>query len=416
MNKNKAEFDKQTILAVITFSLLTFLIIIQVSWIYRAALLEEQNFNHRVAMALKYAKIELGNRAPYCEEMTNFLCGRGHEEKKHVKKYWEVDSIIRSSLNAHKIELPFTFELTDTLLHYSKGRLFTPPSYTQNLNGLTDQSGFQIKVEFPTRNQFLIGQIMSQLGLSIVFILFVMYAFLASRNLYKREKALLLRTTDFINNMVHEFQTPIANVRFATNLIKKQKDISVKTNEYSEVILEETKRLQHHVEEILRVGCSEHNDCDLDDLDMHELIENVIQSFKVRLTHSNATIRFKPDAENALIKGEYGPVSLVISNLIDNALKYVAKKPIIEINTTNMDSNLIIKITDNGIGIKKEDQQQVFEKFYRVSTGNVHNVKGFGMGLTYAKKVTDDCGGSIELESNPGKGSVFTLIFPVTRL
>lgn len=411
------KIDSQGLLATITYTILVLLVFIQVGWIFRAANLEKDNFNHRVAVALKGARDEIGLQAPKCNDMTNFLCGRQCPSEIKRKKVAEIDSIIRENLAINNIDLPYTFEITDSILPQSKGRLFTSPCYLQNLNGLVDQNGIQIRIKFPSRNQFLMAQISGLMGLSILFIVFVMVSFVITFRMFRKEKALLLHTTDFVNNMVHEFQTPIANMRFAANLIRKGKSFEnkEKTDEYTGVILEETQRLQNHVEAILRVAGNTNYPIEKETVDLHEVIEHVIHTFRYRIDHSNANIHFFPDAQNHEIEAERGPISLIISNLIDNALKYVKQKPHIQISTLNLNNKLVVRISDNGIGISKENQIRIFDKFYRVSTGDVHNVKGFGLGLTYLKKVTLQYGGTITVESEPEKGSIFTLSFPSVK-
>jgi len=412
------KIDKQGLLATFTFTILVLLVFIQVGWIFRAANLEKQNFNHRVAMALKGARDEIGKRVPKCSDMTNYLCGRKCAAGVNKRKTVEIDSIIRENFIINNINLPYTFLITDSILPQSKGKLLTSPCYLQNLNGLIDQNGIQIRVQFPSRNQFLLAQLYGIMGISVLFIVFVMFSFIVTFRLFRREKALLLQTTDFVNNMVHEFQTPIANMRFATNLIRKLKPVGnkEKTDEYTGVILEETERLQAHVESILRVAGNGNVVQEKEIVDVNEVIESIIKSFKYRIESSNACIKFFPDAENHKIEAERGAISLIISNLIDNALKYVRQKPHIQISTLNQNKRLIIRVSDNGIGISKENQSKIFDKFYRVSTGDIHNVKGFGLGLTYVKKVTLQYKGLVAAESEPNKGSIFTLSFPIVKL
>ncbi len=411
------KLDRQGLLATFTFTILVLLVLIQVGWIFRVANLEKHNFNHRVLIALKGARDEIGLRAFRCTDMTAFLCGKKCGADIQKKKRAEIDIIIRENLSINNIVLPYTFEITDSILPKSKGNLLTSPCYLQNLNGLIDQNGIQIRVQFPTRNQFIMAQISGLLGLSILFIFFVMFSFVITFRMFRKEKALLLHTTDFVNNMVHEFQTPIANMRFAANLIRKNKsdDSRKKNYEYTGVILEETQRLKGHVESILRVAGNGSSPHEKEIVDIGEAIEHVIGTFKYRIAHTGAIIEFKNNASLNKIEAERSPVLLILSNLIDNALKYVKQKPVINISTLNKNKNLVINISDNGIGISKENQQRIFDKFYRVSTGDVHNVKGFGLGLTYVKKVTTQFGGSIFVESEPGKGSTFTLKFPIAE-
>ncbi|MGQ1947268.1 sensor histidine kinase [Geofilum sp. OHC36d9] len=403
-------------LPVLTYIVLVLLMVIQVGWIFKAARLEEQIFSHRVEMALKAARDEIGVRIPQCSDMSDFLCGRPCPRAIHIAKTREVDSIINTNLRLWNIELPYQFQLTDSFLHLNKHRTFNSPAYHQNLSGLLDQSGVMIEVEFPTRNQFLVSQIYGILGLSVIFIVFVMFSFLIMMRLLGRDKALLVHTTDFINNMVHEFQTPIANVRFASQLINKNcaAGETNKTSEYAGVILDETLRLQQLVEEILHVGRPETDDEMTEGVDVHAAIRQAVEPFLYRVQASGGKLRLGLTAQRYLIRGEYGPMVQVVSNLIDNALKYVDDVPVIMVNTVNKDNRLVVSVTDNGIGIHKNEQMSVFEKYYRVSTGNTHNVKGFGLGLTYVKKVVTRFGGSVAVVSQPAKGSTFRVILPLT--
>jgi two-component system phosphate regulon sensor histidine kinase PhoR len=403
-------------LPVLTYIVLGLLMVIQVGWIFKAARLEEQIFSHRVEMALKAARDEIGLRIPQCSDMSDFLCGRPCPRAIHIAKTREVDSIINTKLRLWNIELPYQFQLKDSFLYLNKHRPFNSPAYHQNLSGLLDQSGVMIEVEFPTRNQFLVGQIYGILGLSVLFIVFVMFSFLIMMRLQRRDKALLVHTTDFINNMVHEFQTPIANVRFASQLINKNcaAGETARTTEYAGVILDETLRLQQLVGEILHVGRPETDDEMTEGVDVHAAIRQAVEPFLYRVQALGGKLSLDLTAQPYLIRGEYGPMVQVISNLIDNALKYVEDVPVIMVTTVNKDNRLVVSVTDNGIGIRKDEQMRIFDKYYRVSTGNTHNVKGFGLGLTYVRKVVTRFGGSVSVVSQPGKGSTFRVILPLT--
>lgn len=409
--------EKQAILAIATFVILILLILIQINWMFRAARLEENNFTHRVSMALKGSRDEIGSRLPYCNDMSDFLCMKKCSEDVHDTKYRELDSIINSNLNIYNIDLPYTFEITDSLFPQSKGIFFKPATYRQNLNGLIDQDGVQIRVLFPTRNQFLIAQLWSQLGLSILFILFVMVSFFITWRLFRREKNMMLSTSDFINNMVHEFQTPIANIRFATNLLAKNraKENPEKQLEYTQVIQKEAMRLQSHVETLLKLSSGSENVFNKELIDMHRMIKQVAETFSYNMEDSGAELGFDLEASDHFIEGEPEQISHSISNLIDNALKYASSNPLMKIETRNKDNYLIVSIIDNGIGIRKEDQARIFDKFYRVYTGDVHNIKGFGLGLAYVKKIVEQHRGFVEVESSIAKGSKFSLYFPTTE-
>lgn len=407
--------NRLTWLSAITYVVLIVLVIFQINWLFKAARLEEQNFNHKVTMALKQARDGIAERIPQCNYMSDFLCGRHCTADVHAEKTMEVDSIIKSSLATWHIELPYQFQITDSFLQGKSLSSHKHSYYHQNLNGLLTQEGVVIEVEFPTRNQFLRRQILGELGISILFILFVFYSFIIFTRLLKRNKLMLIRTTDFINNMVHEFQTPIANVRFATNLIRKSQHFkdNPKEQEYTRVILEETLRLQKLVEDILKQDVNGNPLLMDEEFDVHQTIAQTVSKYHYRANELGATIVVKTEATQHQVMGDRASFSLVISNLIDNALKYVADLPVVEITTYNKNNRLIIKIKDNGIGISKDEQKYIFEKYYRVNTGDLHNVKGFGLGLTLVKKVIERMGGEITLESTSEKGSSFLIALPL---
>lgn len=148
---------------------------------------------------------------------------------------------------------------------------------------------------------------------------------------------------------------------------------------------------------------------------MHVMIKQVAETFSYNMEDSGAELSFDLEASDYFIEGEPEQISHCISNLIDNALKYVSSNPLIKIETRNKDNYLIVSIIDNGIGIRKEDQARIFDKFYRVYTGDVHNIKGFGLGLAYVKKIVEQHGGLVEVESSIAKGSKFSLYFPTTE-
>jgi two-component system, OmpR family, phosphate regulon sensor histidine kinase PhoR len=168
-----------------------------------------------------------------------------------------------------------------------------------------------------------------------------------------------------------------------------------------------------HIEDLLKSTIPAGYIPDCEEVDVNEVINEVLASFKLRFLEANAHVEFISGTETANICIDRGPLSLIVSNLIDNALKYVNKNPQITITTENKGNKLIVKLKDNGIGIKKEDLSHIFDKFFRVSTGDIHNIKGFGLGLTYVKKVTEQFNGSIAAESTLDKGSTFILTFPL---
>jgi two-component system phosphate regulon sensor histidine kinase PhoR len=235
--------------------------------------------------------------------------------------------------------------------------------------------------------------------------------------MFKKERLMAQQTSDFINNMVHEFQTPLSNIRLAASLIKK-KEKSIhdeKVMEYISVIMKENNRLEKHVEQILKVANPANNHISPEDVDIHQLIGSTVHEFSTRLEGENGKIEMNLEASKFVLNAAPDHIKLIISNLIDNAIKYSNVNPHIIISTANTNNELLIKVKDNGIGIDKKDIANIFEKYYRVSTGDVHNVKGFGLGLTFVKKIVEQYKGKIEVTSSKNSGTLFTICLPLSH-
>lgn len=404
-------------LAWLTFVSLLMLVVIQVTWIIKAANLEEKNFNYQVSKAMKSVREELGRRASGCNHMKTYLCGEACPSRIRDSKIKEIDSIVQSQLEIHNIQLNYNLSIGDSLVEEVSKKRSKSKCYLQSLNGLIEKDGIRLCLQFPSRNQFLLAQIGGWFILSILFILLVAVSFLLMMRLFSREKAMLVRTGDFINNMVHEFQTPLANVKLASNLIQKklEPELNSKVSEYIQVIRRESQKLEANVTRILDVSNRNLGEDELEAVDIHQCILSALEPYQFRISERGAIVNLSLNAKSYHLMAVHEHVGQMISNLIDNALKYSKDHPVIDIETENQKQNLVMVIRDNGIGIAKKDQPYVFDQYYRVSTGNVHDVKGFGLGLTYVKRMTELYNGSIELTSQLGQGCEFKLIFPVNN-
>ena len=227
--------------------------------------------------------------------------------------------------------------------------------------------------------------------------------------------------TDFINNMTHEFKTPISTISLAAQMLNDDsvRKSSTSLKHLSQVITDESKRLRFQVEKVLQMSMFDNSSSSLKftEVDANSIIENVIHTFKIKVEKYGGSITCNLDAENAIVNVDEMHFTNIIYNLLDNAVKYMNEdtEPHLNITTRDIDgSRLEIRVSDNGIGIKREDLKKIFEKFYRVSTGNRHDVKGFGLGLAYVKKMVTIFEGSINVESEPGKGSTFIIELPLS--
>ncbi|MBN2519871.1 MAG: HAMP domain-containing histidine kinase [Bacteroidales bacterium] len=412
MSKKHDSNTLQTLLAIITIGALLMLLFIQVSWIIKVAKIEEQQFNDKAAYTMKQVKHELHKRASTCSNMKDYLSGKKCPSTIQKEKIEEIDSIVQCHLNHQNIWIEYNFSIGDSLMAAEKQKINKTYCYLEKLNGIIEKDGIRICMEFPTRNQFIIAQMKGWFIVSILFILFLATTFFILMRMLTKEKAMLIRTTDFINNIVHEFQTPIANIKFASNLIKKRNNnTDYKTDKYTTVINDETDKLESNVERILNLSCPT-KATNIEQVNINNIINNVLLDYNYKITECNCQIIKLLNASNTPLKGDKSHFHLLFSNLIDNALKYSKKPSKIIIETQSESKQLSIRLQDNGIGINKNDIPFIFDKYYRVSTGNVHNVKGFGLGLTYVKKIIDIYNGTIKVNSQINKGTEFIIKFP----
>ena len=255
--------------------------------------------------------------------------------------------------------------------------------------------------------------------LILVVVLFFGYTI---SSLYRQKKISSI-TTDFINNMTHELKTPIATIGLSVDVIKKsipagdESDACQRIKRYTGIIKTENKRLENQVERVLRIAKLERGDIKLnfETIDMHDVIEGCIETFIVPIQERSGELNYQLDATETIIDGDIIHITNIIYNLLDNANKYSPDNPIISIKTISSENQIKILISDSGKGIAKEDIKHIFDKFYRVSTGDVHNVKGFGLGLYYVKQMVQKHKGTIQAKSELGKGTTFELTFPTKQ-
>jgi two-component system phosphate regulon sensor histidine kinase PhoR len=218
--------------------------------------------------------------------------------------------------------------------------------------------------------------------------------------------------------MTHELKTPIATIRLASEAINNPGVIRdpEKVLHYTRIINDENTRMNDHVENILQMAQFDRKDFirELKETDMHEVIRESIEKMQLQVAQKGGKIIFEPNAQLHSMPADRRYIAIVLSNLIDNAIKYNTSSPVIKITTVNTGNDLTISVSDNGIGMTTEQCRKVFEKFYRVTTGNLHAVKGFGLGLSYAKAIVLAHGGTISVTSEPGAGSRFDLHFRLT--
>jgi two-component system phosphate regulon sensor histidine kinase PhoR len=254
---------------------------------------------------------------------------------------------------------------------------------------------------------------------SLLLTIIIIGIFVFTLQIILRQKKLSQIKNDFINNMTHELKTPISTISLASQMLKDNSLVHSPTtiDHISGVILDESKRLSSQVEKVLQMAVFNEGKLKLKftEIDLNQIVSQAAANFEIRVTNSNGTLETTLSAENSIISGDEVHITNVIYNLLDNAEKYSKETPKIEITTENRSNWVIVQIRDYGIGISKENLTQIFERFYRIPTGNVHNVKGFGLGLSYVKRIVEEHHGKIKVESTVGKGTKFRIYFPVIK-
>ena len=327
------------------------------------------------------------------------------------------EKIIERNLESMNINLDFEYAIFDqdsiTKISSEKFDLSNQSYSSLIFKDENDLSNYSLKVAFPGRTPFLLGSLVSVIITSIIFTSIIIIAYVTTILLLLRQRQISQIKTDFINNMTHEFKTPIATINLALSAIKNPKTIvnKKKVKKYLQMIYDENNRMHDQVENVLMISHLERNQLNIEKTkqDINEIIDLAISHVSLIVENNNGNIITEKDADNSMVIGNETHLINVMVNILDNAIKYNDNSPEIFIKTLNIGSRVLIEIKDNGIGMSKAVQSKIFEKFYRKQTGDLHDVKGHGLGLAYVKKIIAFHNGNITVDSAVGKGSKFTI-------
>jgi two-component system, OmpR family, phosphate regulon sensor histidine kinase PhoR len=290
---------------------------------------------------------------------------------------------------------------------------YSQPLFQYDRNGAKPN---YLYIYFPDRTNFLLSQTGLTIIPTILLTALLIGIFAYTILIIFRQKKLSIIKNDFINNMTHELKTPISTISLASQMLQDGTVSNTpKTIEHlSQVINQESKRLSFQVEKVLQMAVFNEGRLKFKfkEFDVNNMIVSVASNFELRVKNKNGVLETDVKAQNPIMKGDEVHITNVIFNLLDNAMKYSREIPEIKITTENKKEFVIISVQDKGIGISKEHHTQIFDRFYRVPTGNIHNVKGFGLGLSYVKKIVDSHNGTIKVESELNKGTKFSIYFP----
>lgn len=336
----------------------------------------------------------------------------------------QLDSLLQVSLSDHGINIDYQFGVIDP----ANNEMFIK-KITHSLNDLTKtdlrvnmypndiigESGYLL-VNFPKQQSFLLKKIWFTLASSIMLILIIVFCFAYAIFIIFSQKKISDIKNDFINNMAHEFKTPISTVSLACEALQDKQISATKglKGKYLKIINNENKRLGMQVEKVLQMAVIEHQDFDLklEKINLHEIIDEATENIALQVSKKGGIISKDLKAIKQLINGDQMHLTNIVYNLLDNANKYSPEKPNIQISTEDTSKGIVINIFDKGIGMSKDVILKIFEKFYRAPTGNLHDVKGFGLGLAYVKNMVEAHGGILNVKSELNKGSNFKIFLP----
>ena len=331
-------------------------------------------------------------------------------------------ALLKKELVEHGVNTKFEFgifshghqtKIKSDGFHFDKESTYSIPILADN----EGREKYNLSVTFPNKKKFLLSELVSITILSIVFTLIILIAYTSALSQLIRQRQISEIKTDFINNMTHEFKTPIATINLALDAIKNPKIIEDKEKvfRYLQMIRDENKRMHAQVENVLRISKLEKKELDIEkgSSNVEEVIDDAVEHVSLILQDRGGKISNHFEAARTTVLINEVHFTNVIVNILENAIKYSPEAPKIDIYTENIKDMILIKVKDQGLGMSKVAQKRVFEKFYREHTGDLHNVKGHGLGLAYVKRIVEDHNGQVYVESEKGKGSTFIIKLPL---
>lgn len=400
------------------------LLVLQTFWFRSAYNVEEQQFDNKVNLAIRALTDDLlkaeGDSTSVIKPIVKKATNAYYVDFKHALSYNLLDSLLRKNFARHEVNLPFELTIygvqpgSIVLGNYYSTGVTSKDNATCGSRALPASTPMDFMITFPGKRADIVSGMNLWIVSAMVFLVVMsLFAFLVI-DLMKQKKLSEIKT-DLMNNITHELQTPIANISIASEVLRTGagRMDEHKSLHYANIIYEENRRLKFQVEQVLQAALFEKGQISLvkTEVDVHALVEEVIRNFQLRIQHRHGQLNCRLEAAKPVVLADAFHLANIFYSLLDNADKYSPDKPDIVITTANTLSGILIAIADKGIGIRRDVQRYVFDKFYRAGTGNVHDVRGYGLGLTYVKKIVQAHQGKISLTSEPHQGSRFELYF-----
>jgi two-component system phosphate regulon sensor histidine kinase PhoR len=416
------------ILFVSTFALLG-LVFTQTFWIREEIILGRKQFDHRADNALRDIVEELRD---YNDSASRFAgrivpCIRPGKPRDilDVLDTTLLEELIKKYIDYHLLDKTYHYAIVktanDSVIYRSAGfpsADFSTAPYKACLSAIWKDAYYHLALYFPHKNKAAFFEQGIWLGLTFLFLTIITLGVAIIVITYLRQKKLTEMKNDFINNITHEFKTPVSTIAIASEVLMKSepKSLPERVQRYSKIIYDENERMRLQVERVLEIAQQDYHEIRLNpvELDVHKLLNAIIPLLCMEKSEREVRVHYRLEATNPIIFADRMYVTGIITNITENAIKYSGSNPELKIITADYKEGILVSFTDNGIGMNRESLKHIFEKFYRVPTGNIHNVKGFGLGLYYAKTMAEAHGGKITVTSELNKGSRFDVYLPRT--
>ncbi len=418
------------IIVSITGIALAGIIFIQFFWIRNALLLQEEQFDNRVRLALKGTVNQM-------YESKGDTCNDGLFCKNDCKRQSQLlpgginpdvlKPLIKNEFSEAGLRGPYVYGIFSQ--DSSHAEFISKSGYEAQLLGSTHTASLScifknnqmvLGAWFPDERNRAFHSIFWWLLVCFILLIVLVFGFIFNIYSFLRQKKISEMKTDFVNNITHEFKTPIATISLASEMLLKPSVLlsETKARKYAGIIYDENIRLKNQVDHVLQLAVLDRGTYSLrfESIDIHQLIQKAADSFQLLVKEKNGSLKLLLNAANHMVYADSMHIENVVINLLDNANKYSPGIPDIVISTFNRNDHVVVAVVDKGIGISAENQKHIFRKMYRVHTGNLHDVKGFGLGLYYVKRLVDAHNGNINLHSEPGNGSRFEISLPLDYL
>lgn len=402
------------------------IIAFQFYWVNQSFDLAEEQFNRTVEIALynvaekmvTFNGHELPNENPVRQISSNYFIVDINE----IIDANILDHYLKTEFEYSNINIDYEWAIYDCETDKMVFGSYINPSKSNINEEKTfqkyDEFTYYFGIIFPSKTIYILKTM--NIWIISTFVLITALVFFAyAIFIILRQKRLSEIQKDFINNMTHEFKTPISTIGISANVLSNKEILNDPNRlaNYAAIIADQNKRLENQIEKVLQVARIEQNKLNLkfEETDVHGMVTEVAENFNLNVKNLHGIIQMNLKAENYIVNADKLHLTNVLYNLMDNAVKYTKKEPLITIHTITKANDLILEIEDNGIGIEKKYIKKIYDKFFRVPTGNIHNVKGFGIGLNYVKNIIDAHKWKIYVESKPGEGSRFSITMPVVK-